>query len=102
MKRVFYIFCAIILGFLLSVLLHVGIESIYLAALQSAGKNPTWVTVLGDAQCSLPLWLVYVLPLAGIVFGWWCGVTWWRIIYIERRWPFKKKDDKQTPHADSR
>jgi len=96
MKRVFYVFCATVLGVLLSVLLHAGIEGAYLAALRSSGKNPHWVTVLGGGQCALPLWVVYALPIAGALFGLWCGVTWWRIIYIEHRLAFKKNSESGT------
>lgn len=81
MKRVIYIFLAVFLGFLLSLLLHVAIESIYLLF----SSNPRWYPLFGLGYDALPLWLTCLLAAAGILFGYWMGIVWWRIVYIEHR-----------------
>lgn len=92
MKKGIYIFFTAILGFLLSLLLHAGIESIYLYWLRGQGKTPVWSSVFGGGQCALPIWLELGLAISGIAFGVWLGFQWWRIVYIEKRhWRMKNK-----------
>ncbi|MFA5030778.1 MAG: hypothetical protein WC495_04270 [Patescibacteria group bacterium] len=81
MKRVVYIFLAIFLGFLLSLLFHIAIESIYL----QLSSSPRWYSLFGLGYDALPLWVTCLLAAAGILFGYWMGIVWWRIVYIEHR-----------------
>jgi len=87
MKRTIYIILAMFLGFLLSLLLHVAVETIYL---QLAEGPVQWHSFFGLGLCALPIWLSSLFAVAGILFGYWLGVVWWRIVYIEyRHWRTK-------------
>jgi hypothetical protein len=93
-KKIFYIFCTIILGFLLQLLLHSGIEVLYLQNLESQGAEPVWTNYLGvKGMCALPMWSQWTLLLVGLIGGVWLGFMWWRIVYIEKRhWRFQKEN----------
>jgi hypothetical protein len=85
MKRSFYIFMTVILGLLLSFILHALIEMLYINHLISIGKLPQGSYPLGLYWCALPDWTYYSLLVLGIVGGYFLGVNWWRIVYIEKR-----------------
>ncbi|PIS41669.1 MAG: hypothetical protein COT25_01840 [Candidatus Kerfeldbacteria bacterium CG08_land_8_20_14_0_20_42_7] len=87
-KKIIYYIAATFLGFLLSLLLHIAIESIYL---QLSSGVPHWHSLFGVGLDALPIWLTCLLATGGILFGYWLGVVWWRIVYIEHRLWRKKK-----------
>lgn len=82
-KRIFYIFLFIVLGVLVSMLLHAAIEipMIYLLLkdFDRYGWGLTWQQ-----------WYVihgigaYVLLLAGVMIGYWQGKHWWGVLYDEK------------------
>lgn len=71
---------------MLSIGLHVVLELWYLSYAQAHGWTITWTKFFGIGLCALPVWLLYALPVAGIVYGYWQGTIWWRWVYVERRW----------------
>ena len=84
MKRNFYLLCTIILGTLLSFIVHGLVEFSVILLLvsdfETYGLGLTWGT----------WWHIHtvftaVLFLCGVVGGYKLGVTWWRIVYIEHR-----------------
>jgi hypothetical protein len=85
MKRSFYILCAMILGVLLSFLLHLPIV---LGFFRQGGASCAIInTPFLSILCLFPTWALWSICILGIVGGFWLGRTWWRIIYIEkRRW----------------
>jgi len=83
LKKIIYLFLSIVLGLILSFLIHALIEIIYLQNVNSATVN--WHSVLGKGSCALPIWLQIGLPILGIVGGYLLGCWWWRIVYIEHR-----------------
>lgn len=84
-KHAIYLFAATILGLLLSVLIHAGIESIYLNWAAAHDKNIVW-----HGGCSLPWIIQIILPILGAFGGYALGRWWWRVIYIEQRWLKRK------------
>lgn len=78
MKRIFYLVLWIILGLILSFIFHAIIEIIYL---NWAKKNDLAVNWVLNNTCALPLWLIFLLPIFGIIFGLWCGLISWQKIY---------------------
>ncbi len=92
MKKVIYILAATVLGSLLSFLIHAAIEigmiSILTRDFVRYGLGLDW-----------PAWFLIhtifsiILLLAGIIFGYWLGQKWWRIIYVEKKYPgwFKRR-----------
>lgn len=82
MKKLFYIVCTMLLCTLLSFLVHlVVLINLFPYANPSCTAQMPLLMVL----CLLPAWTIYSTGATGIVAGYFCGQTWWRIIYIERR-----------------
>ena len=75
MKKVIYILLTILLCFMLLFILN--------------------------AVVAIPLWVQYVVLVAGTVGGYFLGQHWWRVVYVERRhWYFRMKDrDKNREPA---
>ena len=90
MKRRIYIFFSIILGVLLFLILHAGIEIWYVGLLVSNFDRYSlglswdmWYTIHH-------VWAGF-MSIIGAVFGYMFGVRWWRIVYIEKRhWYLKR------------
>ncbi|MFC1751737.1 hypothetical protein ACFLY5_01160 [Patescibacteria group bacterium] len=77
-KRTIYLACSTLLGVILSLLVHAGVEFIYLNWARDAGQAVIW-----HSGCALP-WVVQIgLIIAGIVGGFVLGRIWWRKVYIE-------------------
>lgn len=81
MKRILYLILTTILGILLSFFIHAGIELIYLNWVVKNHIAIKWTYVIGGNACALPLWLIYLLPILGIIFGLWLGFYWWNKVY---------------------
>jgi len=90
MKKQIYIFCAMILGVLLTTILHAFLEmwyiSLFVANPAKYGLGLSWSQILMVHYIYTALFLVL-----GIVGGYFLGQEWWRIVYVEKRyWRFKK------------
>lgn len=81
MKKLFYIVCTMILATLLSFLLHL---TVIINFFPYANPNCTAQMPLLAVLCLLPAWTAYSIGATGSVVGYFCGQTWWRIIYIEK------------------
>jgi hypothetical protein len=84
-KHIIYLIAAIILGLLLSVLVHVWIETTYLNSAMAHDKDITWY-----GGCALSWTAQIALPILGALGGYMLGRWWWRVIYIEQRWLKRK------------
>ncbi len=82
MKKLFYIVCTMLLCTLLSFLVHLVV---FISLFPYANPSCTAQMPLLAVLCLLPAWTTYSIGATGIVAGYFCGQTWWRIIYIERR-----------------
>jgi hypothetical protein len=84
-KKTIYLLATIILGLLLSVLVHALIEIQYiLRALRHSYIVPFY------GGCALPPLLRTMLWIDGAVGGGWLGLYWWKKIYIQRAWTNKQ------------
>ncbi len=81
MKKLAYVVLAVILGIILSFIIHGIIEMIYLNWAEKNNILIKWAVVWGDKTCALPLWLIWLLPVIGIAFGLWLGFWGWKKIY---------------------
>ncbi len=96
-KRVIYLCSTVVLGILLSILAHVGIESLYLNWAQDKGIGIVWHSAFGltSAACALHPIIQWGLVALGAVGGYMLGRFWWRMVYIERWW--SKDDIRRQP-----
>lgn len=85
MKKAIYIFATMVLGVLLSFLLHAAIEITTINLLMKDFAKyglglswPTWLMIhsIGTA----------ILLLAGVVFGYFIGQRWWKYVYVEKKY----------------
>ncbi|EKD46187.1 MAG: hypothetical protein ACD_68C00112G0003 [uncultured bacterium] len=84
-KHIFYLVFTTVLGVLLSMFIHAGIEMWYLSWSDKFGKIVIWY-----GGCALHPVVQIGLWLIGAVGGFLLGITWWRKIYIEKIWSKKK------------
>jgi len=78
-KKIIYILLTIILGLLLSFILHGVIEINYIDYLLGKGILPSPSTLI--PQCYLPSFLQMFLLLLGLAGGYFLGQFWWKKIY---------------------
>jgi len=83
---IIYLGLAVILGLLLSLLVHVFIERIYLSLAQSWGISVNWY-----GGCALPPVVQAALWLMGASGGFFLGRVWWRYLYVDRIWERKSE-----------
>ncbi len=90
MKRNIYIFFAMILGVLLSTIVHAVVEAWYIGLLLgdfgTYGLGLSWESWFIIHHVATAVLLVF-----GVLLGYWFGVRWWQIVYIEHRHWLKKK-----------
>ncbi len=93
MKKNVYIFLSVILGFLLSVIIHAAIEIplllLFIRDFEKYGLGLGW-----DFWMTLHAIMTPLLAIAGIIFGYLIGKKWWHIIYIKKRRLKIKNNDK--------
>jgi hypothetical protein len=90
MKRAFYILCFTVLGLLLQLIVHAIVESGVIALLiEDYGKYGLGLS--WDQWYAIHHVGTAILLAAGAALGFWGGVHWWRIIYVEKRYPWKFK-----------
>jgi hypothetical protein len=82
-KKTIYILLTVVLGLILSFILHAVIEVCYIKHLLGRGILPEPSSL--THQCYLPSALQIILLLAGLLGGYFLGRFWWRKVYIERR-----------------
>jgi len=81
LKKAVYLAASVVLGLLLSFILHALIEINYLHWLLSKGRvAPSY------GGCALPPSLQATLWIIGAVGGLLLGQFWWRKVYVERVW----------------
>ncbi len=75
-KKIIYIVLGMVLGLLLSFVIHAVIEIFYINWLLAEEILPRPGSL--THQCFLPSWLQIALPLAGLIGGFFLGCFWWR------------------------
>ncbi len=94
MKKNIYVVIAIFLGVFLSFIIHAVIEIIYIKYSLNNGAALANHPMFGK-HCVLPHWLNYGLLVVGIVGGFFLGLYWWKVVYIQKRhWRLKKNKIK--------
>lgn len=85
MKRYIYIVLFVLLGLLVSTLVHVAIEwpllQLVINDYEQYGQSYWWRNwELLHGTGGVVIWLL------GIGVGYWCGVRYWRVLYEEHRY----------------
>ncbi len=78
-KKIVYLFFWVILGVILSFLVHALIELIYLNWAEKQGKVVSWYN-----GCALNPFLQIAILVIGVCGGFVAGYFWWQKIYIEK------------------
>jgi len=83
-KRLIYLAASMVLGFLLQLMIHAALEIWYINRLLDDFER--WNFGFSWAE----LWQIHhvlalILAFLGVAAGYQLGVTWWRIVYIEKR-----------------
>ena len=80
MKRIIYIICFIIFGVVLQFLVHIVIEVLYINLLlkdfQKYSLGFSW-----DQWFIIHYIGTVIFLIAGILFGFWQGIYWWKRLY---------------------
>lgn len=91
-KKALYIALTVVLAFLLTIILHVGLEVIFYNYLIAA-KLPVltyYTPIYGHSL--LPFSVQLTLFNFGVISGFLLGFFWWRIVYIEHKhWSNRKQ-----------
>lgn len=87
MKKVIYIILSIILGILLSTMLHAIVE-IFIINLLTKDFNKYGLGLSWETWFLIHSIGTIILLVLGIVGGYLLGQRWWRIIYIEKKYKF--------------
>ena len=97
LKHRIYLISSVLLGLLLSILMHALIEEVYLSWATNAGRTIIWY-----GSCALHPAIQIGLLILGAGGGYGLGRMWWRMVYIDRRWAKglidtqSKKDEPPT------
>jgi hypothetical protein len=95
MKKLIYLVLFIVLGILLSFLFHAAIEIPFLLIFFDSGAKSviglTWSQWLTSHAIGSGFLLV-----AGIIFGYWQGGHWWKVIYVQKKKPQLKQKRKKV------
>ena len=78
MEKIIFIVLSVILGILLSFIFHAVIEILYLNWAIKNNKTIEWTRVFSENYCALPIWLIYLILVSGIIFGFWLGFYLWK------------------------
>ena len=92
LKKIVYIMLTIFLGKLLGFIAFELISMNVVGMLEKSGLVVEYEQIFGLVWSPLPAYLFWTLIFFGAVGGFFLGLTWWRIIYVERKhWRNKAK-----------
>lgn len=92
LKKVIYVILAIILGKLLGLVAY-GLLSIKFIAMLTRRRLPVeYDHIYGPIYSPVPANLFWLFILTGVVTGFFVGLRWWKMVYVEHRhWKKWKK-----------
>ncbi len=92
LKKIVYVLLTIFLGELLGFIAFGLISINFVSMLEKIGLPVEYAQIFGPVYGPLPAYLFWTLIFAGAVSGFFLGLTWWRIVYVEHRhWRNKRK-----------
>jgi len=91
MKRRLYILLCVVLGLMLGFLLHSLVEVLVIDRLIASADAAPYGLTWAQWFHAHTAWTV-VTTAGGVIGGYFLGISWWRIVYIEKRhWRTKAK-----------
>ncbi len=91
LKKIIYVILTIFLGKMLAFIVFEIISLNFVSALVSADLPVEYNHIFGLVYSPLSPYLFWIFIALGAVSGFFVGLAWWRIIYIEHRhWRNKK------------
>ena len=91
-KKIVYVVLTIFLGKLLGLLAFELISFNFVSTLEKDSLPVAYDQIFGLVWSPLPAYLFCTLIFFGAVGGFFLGLTWWRIVYVEHRhWRNKTK-----------
>jgi hypothetical protein len=92
LKKIIYVFLAVTLGKLLGFLTFELLTLKFVRILEKRGLPVQFDQIFWFVWSPLPAYLYWTLIYAGVVGGFFLGLIWWRIVYVEHRhWTKRKK-----------
>ena len=86
MKKAFYVFCTMILGVLISLIILTLLERAFLVQIISEGQEiPAQINFLG-LSFFLPMIVVYLFFVLGAIGGVMMGFRWWQLVYVDKKY----------------
>ncbi len=94
-KKAVYLFLTMILFVMLMSIIHTFLNFWYFYAFATELSQPT-LTTFWLFSTYLPVYVPVLLLIAGLISGFFVGMRWWQIVYVEKRhWSFRKKTNRK-------
>ena len=84
-KKIVYVALTIFLGELLGLIAFEVISINFVSLLERAALPVEYEQIFGMIYSPLPVYLFWTLIFVGAVGGFFLGLTWWQIVYVEHR-----------------
>jgi hypothetical protein len=92
LKKIIYVFLVVVLGKLLGFLAFELLTLKFVGILEKRGLPVEFDQIFWFVYSPLPAYLYWTLIYAGVVGGFFLGLIWWRLVYVEKRhWKKLKK-----------
>jgi len=85
LKKIIYVLLAIALGKLLGFLAFELLTLKLVRMLERRGLPVEWNQIFWFVWSPLPVYLYWTLIYAGVIGGFYLGLRWWRMVYVEKR-----------------
>ena len=84
-KKTVYVILTMIIGKLLGFMIY-GLLSIrFIHSMDESNLPVDYTSILGIIHSPLPARLFWLLVSSGLVSGFFLGLRWWRLVYVEHR-----------------
>lgn len=91
-KKIVYFLFTILLGKLLGLIAFGLLSMKFIKMLLRRGLPVEYDHIYWFIYSPLPAYLFYVLVITGAISGFFLGLRWWRMVYVEHRhWSYRKR-----------
>jgi hypothetical protein len=94
-KKIIYLLMTMLLFVLLMSMVHSLLDFWYFHTFLASDATPE-ISQFWIFSTSLPVYIPFLLLLAGLAAGFFTGLRWWQWVYVEKRhWSFQNKKKKR-------